>query len=65
MDILLVEQEMEADDTPAVQLVLGADMRRTQLLAEQKELEQAITSEMPLFLCIYFMYSRAYIFMYR
>lgn len=43
MDILLVEQEVEAsDDVTAIQMVLNADTRRTALLAEAKELEKQL-----------------------
>jgi ATPase subunit of ABC transporter with duplicated ATPase domains len=55
IDILLVEQEMDADDTPAVQLVLGADELRSQLLKEQKDLEQEISSRICVceIICLY------------
>nr|CAD7414012.1 unnamed protein product [Timema cristinae] len=39
IDILCCEQEVVADDTPAVEEVLKADTRRTALLAECKKLE--------------------------
>ena len=40
MDILLVEQEVEAsDEVSALQMVVAADTKRTELLAEAKELE--------------------------
>lgn len=39
IDILYCEQEVVADDTPAVDEVLKADVKRTSLLQECKELE--------------------------
>ncbi|KAL1481467.1 hypothetical protein MTO96_002407 [Rhipicephalus appendiculatus] len=39
IDVLLCEQEVVADDTPAVEVVLKADVKRTELLEEQKKLE--------------------------
>ena len=39
IDVLYCEQEVVADDTPAVEVVLKADEKRTQLLQEVKELE--------------------------
>lgn len=39
IDVLLCEQEVIADDTPAVEVVLRADVKRTELLEEQKKLE--------------------------
>jgi len=43
MDILLVEQEVEAsDEISALQMVLSADTKRTELLAESKELEKTL-----------------------
>lgn len=39
IDILYCEQEVVADDTPAVEEVLKADVKRTSLLAECKKLE--------------------------
>uniref|UniRef100_A0A8C4QPX3 ATP-binding cassette, sub-family F (GCN20), member 1 n=1 Tax=Eptatretus burgeri TaxID=7764 RepID=A0A8C4QPX3_EPTBU len=38
IDVLLCEQEVEADNTPAVEVVLRADSRRTALLAREREL---------------------------
>lgn len=38
IDILLCEQEVQADDTPAVEAVLKADTKRLQLLEEEKKL---------------------------
>uniref|UniRef100_UPI00358FD560 ATP-binding cassette sub-family F member 1 isoform X2 n=1 Tax=Myxine glutinosa TaxID=7769 RepID=UPI00358FD560 len=38
IDCLLCEQEVEADDTAAVEVVLRADSRRTSLLAREREL---------------------------
>lgn len=40
IDILYCEQEVVADDTPAVAAVLRADVRCTELLAECKKLEE-------------------------
>ncbi|GAB6022006.1 ATP-binding cassette sub- F member 1 [Chamberlinius hualienensis] len=39
IDVLYCEQEVIADDTPAVQSVLKADTKRTQLLEEMQKLE--------------------------
>ncbi|KAG7325788.1 hypothetical protein KOW79_010713 [Hemibagrus wyckioides] len=39
IDVLLCEQEVVADDTPAVQAVLKADTRRLKLLDEEKKLQ--------------------------
>ena len=38
IDVLLCEQEVVADDTPAIEAVLKADQERLRLLAEEKEL---------------------------
>jgi len=38
IDLLLCEQEVQADDTTAVNAVLSADKRRNELLAEEKKL---------------------------
>ena len=45
IDILYVEQEIEADDSTAVEAVLKADTKRTQLLAREKELQQILEAE--------------------
>ena len=42
IDFLYVEQEVVADDTPAVEAVLKADKRRWNLLEEEKTLMKAI-----------------------
>jgi ATP-binding cassette subfamily F protein 1 len=42
IDFLYVEQEVEADDTPAVEAVLKADKLRWELLAEERELTKAV-----------------------
>jgi ATP-binding cassette subfamily F protein 1 len=42
IDFLYVEQEVEADDTPAVEAVLKADTIRWKLLAEERELTKAV-----------------------
>uniref|UniRef100_A0AAZ3PDC2 ATP-binding cassette sub-family F member 1 n=1 Tax=Oncorhynchus tshawytscha TaxID=74940 RepID=A0AAZ3PDC2_ONCTS len=39
IDVLLCEQEVMADDTPAVQAVLKADTRRLKLLEEERQLQ--------------------------
>ncbi|XP_059206782.1 ATP-binding cassette sub-family F member 1 isoform X2 [Centropristis striata] len=39
IDVLLCEQEVVADDTPAVQAVLKADTRRLKLLEEERQLQ--------------------------
>ncbi|XP_010871503.2 ATP-binding cassette sub-family F member 1 isoform X2 [Esox lucius] len=39
IDVLLCEQEVIADDTPAVQAVLKADTRRLKLLEEERQLQ--------------------------
>jgi len=40
IDVLYCEQEVVADDTPAVEVVLNADEKRTSLLAEKTKLEK-------------------------
>jgi len=40
IDVLYCEQEVVADDTPAVEVVLNADEKRTTLLAEKTKLEK-------------------------
>ncbi|KAI1902433.1 hypothetical protein AGOR_G00044710 [Albula goreensis] len=42
IDVLLCEQEVIADDTPAVQAVLKADTRRLKLLEEEKSLQNLL-----------------------
>ncbi|XP_036411060.1 ATP-binding cassette sub-family F member 1 isoform X2 [Megalops cyprinoides] len=42
IDVLLCEQEVIADDTPAVQAVLKADTRRLKLLEEEKRLQNLL-----------------------
>ena len=42
IDFLYVEQEVEADDTPAVEAVLKADKKRWDLLEEEKTLTEAV-----------------------
>uniref|UniRef100_A0A182PBN2 ATP-binding cassette sub-family F member 1 n=1 Tax=Anopheles epiroticus TaxID=199890 RepID=A0A182PBN2_9DIPT len=44
IDVLLCEQEVVADETSAVDTVLKADVKRTALLKECKELEEAVES---------------------
>ncbi|XP_069775457.1 ATP-binding cassette sub-family F member 1 isoform X2 [Narcine bancroftii] len=39
IDVLLCEQEVRADDTPAVQAVLKADTKRLKLLEEERQLQ--------------------------
>ena len=38
IDLLLCEQEVQADDTPAVQVVLNADKRRLALIDEEQKI---------------------------
>ena len=45
IDILYVEQEIEADETPAIQAVLLADTKRTELLAKEKRLQAILDNE--------------------
>lgn len=45
LDILYVEQEAEADDSTAVEAVLKADTKRTELLKREKELQAILNSE--------------------
>ncbi|XP_064457980.1 ATP-binding cassette sub-family F member 1-like isoform X3 [Ornithodoros turicata] len=40
IDVLLCEQEVVADETPAIDVVLKADVKRTKLIEEQKKLEE-------------------------
>ncbi|XP_061111107.1 ATP-binding cassette sub-family F member 1 isoform X1 [Conger conger] len=42
IDVLLCEQEVMADDTPAVQAVLKADTRRLKLLEEERQLQNLL-----------------------
>lgn len=42
IDVLLCEQEVVADDTPAVQAVLKADTRRLKLLEEERQLQSRL-----------------------
>uniref|UniRef100_A0A182NPG5 ATP-binding cassette sub-family F member 1 n=1 Tax=Anopheles dirus TaxID=7168 RepID=A0A182NPG5_9DIPT len=42
IDVLLCEQEVVADETSAVETVLKADVKRTALLKECKQLEEAV-----------------------
>jgi len=44
IDCLLCEQEVKADETPAIDSVLLADVKRTKLLAEEKDLMSRINS---------------------
>lgn len=44
IDVLLCEQEVIADDTPAVDAVIKADTRRLRLLEEQATLEKSVAS---------------------
>jgi len=45
IDCLYVEQEVVADDTPAVDMVLQADVKRTKLLDREQELMTLLESE--------------------
>jgi ATP-binding cassette, subfamily F, member 1 len=38
IDLLLCEQEVQADDTPAIKVVLSADKHRAELLAQEKKI---------------------------
>ena len=40
IDVLYCEQEVQADDRSALDTVLSADVRRTELLAEKDDLEK-------------------------
>ena len=40
IDVLYCEQEVAADDRSALETVLSADVKRTELMAECKELEE-------------------------
>ncbi|XP_067267447.1 ATP-binding cassette sub-family F member 1 isoform X1 [Chanodichthys erythropterus] len=42
IDVLLCEQEVVADDTPAVQAVLKADTRRLKLLEDERQLQSRL-----------------------
>lgn len=42
--ILYVQQEVIGDDTPAIESVLQADVHRTRLMAEEKELNALLQS---------------------
>lgn len=44
IDVLLCEQEVVADDYTAVQTILNADVKRTKLLKECKDLEELVES---------------------
>eukprot|EP00735_Rhodelphis_limneticus_P005587 TRINITY_DN174_c0_g1::TRINITY_DN174_c0_g1_i1::g.14369::m.14369 TRINITY_DN174_c0_g1::TRINITY_DN174_c0_g1_i1::g.14369 ORF type:complete len:565 (-),score=176.29,sp/Q9M1H3/AB4F_ARATH/44.64/7e-156,ABC_tran/PF00005.22/8.4e-22,ABC_tran/PF00005.22/2.5e+03,ABC_tran/PF00005.22/4.4e-21,AAA_21/PF13304.1/1.4e-05,AAA_21/PF13304.1/1.2e+03,AAA_21/PF13304.1/0.0057,AAA_21/PF13304.1/9.5e-05,SMC_N/PF02463.14/0.00097,SMC_N/PF02463.14/2.4e+03,SMC_N/PF02463.14/2.6,SMC_N/PF02463.14/0.18,AAA_29/PF13555.1/0.036,AAA_29/P len=44
IDILLVQQEARADETPTIQAVVEADVERLKLLAEQKDLTEKLES---------------------
>lgn len=43
ISILYVQQEVVGDDTPALESVLQADVHRSHLMAEEKELNEQIT----------------------
>lgn len=45
IDVLLCEQDIQVDETPAVEMVLKADKKRLDLLAEEKHLLTAIESK--------------------
>ena len=45
IEILYVEQEIVADDTPAIQAVLKADAKRTNMLRREKELQVILDDE--------------------
>ena len=48
IDVLYCEQEVTADERSALDTVLSADVRRTELLAEKDELEKQQGSNLPL-----------------
>jgi len=45
IDVLLCEQDIQVDETPAVDMVLKADKKRLELLAEEKHLLKALESK--------------------
>lgn len=45
IDILYVEQEVEADNSTPVEVVLKADTKRTELLAREKYLQSILDNE--------------------
>ena len=45
IDILYVEQEIEADESTAVEAVLSADTQRLYLLKREKELQELLEQE--------------------
>ena len=45
IDILYVEQEIEADESSAVEAVLSADTKRTYLLKREQELQKLLEEE--------------------
>jgi len=44
IDVLLCEQDIQVDDTPAVDMVLKADKKRLELIAEEQHLLKAVES---------------------
>lgn len=44
ISILYVQQEVIGDDTPALESVLQADVHRTRLMAEEKELNEKLST---------------------
>jgi len=44
IDVLLCEQDIQVDDTPAVEMVLKADKKRLELLAEEQHLLKSVES---------------------
>jgi len=44
IDVLLCEQDIQVDETPAVEMVLKADKKRLELLAEEQHLVKAVES---------------------
>jgi ATP-binding cassette subfamily F protein 1 len=42
IDVLLCEQDIQVDDTPAVEMVLKADKKRLELIAEEQHLLKAV-----------------------
>jgi len=45
IDVLLCEQDIQVDDTPAVEMVLKADKKRLELLAEEQHLLKSVESK--------------------
>ena len=48
--MLHVEQEVDGDDTPAIQSVLECDTKREKLLKEEKEINAALSASRSVYL---------------